>query len=80
VQKAYDQGDLPCCKGRNFDISKASSAAAQTTLCGRNAVQVTPPSGLRIDFASIADKIKERRPRRAEVQRVHAKAQITPTS
>lgn len=58
VQAAYDQGDCPCCKGRRFDYLEGKFGSSATTLCGRNAVQVTPPAGARIDFAAIADKVR----------------------
>ncbi len=58
VQKAYDQGDCPCCKRRQFEYLEGKFGSSATTLCGRNAVQVTPPPGARIDFAAIADKLK----------------------
>lgn len=58
VQKAYDEGDCPCCKGRQFEYLAGRLAGSATTLCGRNAVQVTPPAGGRVDFAAIAEKLK----------------------
>jgi adenylyltransferase/sulfurtransferase len=58
VQKAYDEGDCPCCKGGQFPYLEGQFGSSATTLCGRNAVQVTPPAGQRIDFAVIADKIR----------------------
>jgi molybdopterin-synthase adenylyltransferase len=58
VQKAYDKGECPCCKQRNFEYLEGRFGSSATTLCGRNAVQVTPPPGAKIDFASIADKVR----------------------
>jgi len=58
VQKAYDQGDCPCCKGRVFEYLEGRFGSSATTLCGRNAVQVTPPAGAKIDFPTIADKLR----------------------
>lgn len=58
VQKAYDKGECPCCKGRKFQYLEGQFASSATTLCGRNAVQVTPPGGVKIDFAVIADKLR----------------------
>jgi molybdopterin/thiamine biosynthesis adenylyltransferase len=50
VQKAYEMGDCPCCKRRNFEFLDGKFGSSATTLCGRNAVQVNPPSGLKIEF------------------------------
>ncbi len=58
VQKAYQGGDCPCCKRKEFEYLEGKFGSSATTLCGRNAVQVTPPAGTRIDFAAIAEKIK----------------------
>lgn len=58
VQKAYDQGDCPCCKRKNFEFLEGKFGSSATTLCGRNAVQVTPPGGAKVDFATIAAKLK----------------------
>lgn len=58
VQRAYDEGDCPCCRRQQFDFLEGRFGSSATTLCGRNAVQVTPPNGLKIDFPTIADKIR----------------------
>ncbi len=58
VQKARDLGDCPCCKRKNFEFLEGKFAGSATTLCGRNAVQVSPPPGLKIDFPTIAEKVK----------------------
>ncbi|GMV97838.1 MAG: ThiF family adenylyltransferase [Phycisphaerae bacterium] len=58
VQKAYDQGDCPCCKQKRFEYLEGRFGSSATTLCGRNAVQITPPGGLKVDFRTIAEKMK----------------------
>lgn len=58
VQKAYEMGDCPCCKRRNFEFLDGKFGSSATTLCGRNAVQVNPPPGLKIEFPVIADKMR----------------------
>lgn len=58
VQKAYDEGDCPCCKRRRFEYLDGHFGSSAMTLCGRDAVQVAPPAGLRIDFAVIAEKMR----------------------
>ena len=42
VQKAYEQGDCPCCKGGRFEWLEGKVASRTVTLCGRNAVQIYP--------------------------------------
>ncbi len=59
VQKAYQMGNCPCCKQKNFEFLEGKFGSSATTLCGRNAVQVTPPEGIRIDFPTIAQKVKD---------------------
>lgn len=58
VQTAYDAGDCSCCKQKRFDYLEGKFGSSATTLCGRNAVQVTPPAGMTIDFAAIAGKMR----------------------
>jgi len=58
VQKGYDQGECPGCKARSFEYLEGRFGSSATTLCGRNAVQVTPPPGAKIDFPTIADKLR----------------------
>ncbi len=41
VQSAYDDGDCPCCKRSEFPYLDGQRAAQATTLCGRDAVQIT---------------------------------------
>ena len=57
MQAAYEQGDCPCCKHATFDFLSGEHTSTTTTLCGRNAVQVLPPIGSRVDFRQIAERI-----------------------
>lgn len=41
VQRAYDIGECEACKKRNFEFLEGKYASSTTTLCGRNAVQLT---------------------------------------
>ena len=41
VQKAYEDGDCPCCKHGRFDYLDGQLGSGTTTLCGRDAVQLT---------------------------------------
>jgi molybdopterin/thiamine biosynthesis adenylyltransferase len=58
VQRAYDEGDCSCCKQQLFDYLDGRLGSTATTLCGRDAVQVSPPEGFVADFAAIAAKLK----------------------
>ena len=58
VQKAYQLGDCSCCKKREFPYLDGEFGSSATSLCGRNAVQITPAGGAKVDFAVIAEKIK----------------------
>ncbi len=56
VQSAYDDGDCPCCKKREFDYLSGKLGSAAAALCGRNAVQVSAIG--EVDLAAIAEKLR----------------------
>jgi len=58
VQGAYDNGDCPSCKRGLYDYLKGKMSGITTTLCGRDAVQVHPGSGRKVDLYSVAKKLK----------------------
>lgn len=45
VASAYDHGDCPCCKQHRFDYLEGRLGSGATTLCGREAVQLTHKQG-----------------------------------
>jgi adenylyltransferase/sulfurtransferase len=51
------QADCPCCVQRRFDYLEARSTSQTTSLCGRNAVQVSPGHPLRLDLAEIGQRL-----------------------
>ena len=57
VQRAYDAGNCPCCHQNRLDFLEGGAGSKTTTLCGRNAVQITPAAGHQVDFQQIADKL-----------------------
>lgn len=57
VQRAYDEGDCRCCKHGQFDFLAGGQVAGTATLCGRQAVQVTPPPGTSVDLAALAARL-----------------------
>ncbi len=40
VSNAYEKGDCPCCKRRQFDYLEGKTGSTAATLCGQNAVQL----------------------------------------
>lgn len=56
---AFKSGQCPCCGRGEFDYLEGTSGSITTSLCGRNAVQITPDEasdGL-IDLAALADRL-----------------------
>jgi len=41
VGRAWEDGDCPCCKRRNFEFLEGRAGSSATTLCGQDAVQLT---------------------------------------
>jgi adenylyltransferase/sulfurtransferase len=59
VKRAYDVGDCKCCKHRDFEFLDGKFGASTTTLCGRNAVQLTQKQGGdKLDFSEIARRLE----------------------
>ena len=64
VAKAYDVGDCRCCKHRTFEFLDGKFGSSTTTLCGRNAVQITnkpgsgPSAAGKLDFAEIGKRLE----------------------
>lgn len=58
VARAYDVGDCVCCKHRQFEFLDGRFGSSTTTLCGRNAVQLThKQNGAKLDFGDIAKRL-----------------------
>jgi acyl-CoA synthetase (AMP-forming)/AMP-acid ligase II len=51
--------DCPCCQKRNFEWLEGAQGSQTTSLCGRNAVQITPTSAVagQVDLAEIAARL-----------------------
>lgn len=59
VARAYDVGDCQCCKHRNFEFLEGKFGSSTTTLCGRNAVQLTQKQTAgKLNFDEIASRLK----------------------
>ena len=54
-----DATDCPTCKGRKFEFLTGEQAPKTTTLCGRNAVQITRPDRVKLDFAELAKRFEK---------------------
>lgn len=50
--------DCPCCKHRRFEWLEGEHGAHTTSLCGRNAVQVTHRSASQLNFADLARNLE----------------------
>jgi hypothetical protein len=59
VRRAYEQGDCPCCKRRNFEYLDGKRGSGAAALCGRDAVQLThkQTSGALLDFEELAARL-----------------------
>jgi molybdopterin/thiamine biosynthesis adenylyltransferase len=51
--------DCPACGRKDFEFLRARGGQLATTLCGRNAVQITPANPHEIDFAELASQLRE---------------------
>ena len=58
VASAREKGDCPCCKRHEFPYLSGERASATTTLCGRDAVQISPSVSEPVDFAALAKKLE----------------------
>jgi molybdopterin/thiamine biosynthesis adenylyltransferase len=49
--------DCPCCGLRRFEFLEAKATSRTTSLCGRNAVQVSPAQPLRLDLTELGRRL-----------------------
>jgi adenylyltransferase/sulfurtransferase len=59
VEGLRGQGDCRVCEQGLYDFLNARAGQLATTLCGRNAVQITPAAGAQIDFADLAEQLRD---------------------
>lgn len=78
VQQAYDSGDCPCCRHQVFEFLEGKYGTTATSLCGRNAVQITPPTALEMDFARISAKLQKITQAEPKFNEFMLKAQVGP--
>jgi len=58
VKKAREIADCPCCKHQQFEFLSGKFGSSTTSLCGRNAVQINIPGGVKVDFDQIAANLR----------------------
>ena len=61
VAKAKAIADCPCCKHRNYEFLSGKFASSTTSLCGRNAVQISRSgggAGDKVEFERIAANLR----------------------
>src|SRR5262249_57666847 len=52
------KGECPCCARRNFEWLDGAHGTQTTTLCGRNAVQVSHRAAGKLDFDQLAGVLR----------------------
>lgn len=58
ISKLRDSVDCPCCKRRQFDWLEGKEGAHTTSLCGRNAVQISHRSATSLRLADVAAQLE----------------------
>lgn len=59
VKRAYDVGNCICCKRHDYEFLNGKFGSSTTTLCGRNAVQLSQKlAGNKLDFEEIAGRLR----------------------
>jgi molybdopterin-synthase adenylyltransferase len=51
--------DCPCCKHKKFEWLEGQQGSQTTSLCGRNAVQISQRNASRLNFDEMARHLKE---------------------
>jgi molybdopterin/thiamine biosynthesis adenylyltransferase len=76
IAGAYDSAECPCCKQRRFDYLEGRLGSGATTLCGRNAVQLTHrQSDVKLDLEQLAARLGAHGPVKAN--RFMVRADVT---
>jgi molybdopterin-synthase adenylyltransferase len=58
IARAREVANCPCCKQRNFEFLEGQGASTTTGLCGRNAVQINPRNGSKLDLQEMANRLQ----------------------
>jgi adenylyltransferase/sulfurtransferase len=51
--------DCPACQQGRYDFLSARGGQLVTTLCGRNAVQISPSTAVQVDFTELAERMRD---------------------
>lgn len=54
-----DKSDCPVCGRGEYEFLRGAARQVTTTLCGRNAVQIAKSGAANVDFATLADRLKQ---------------------
>jgi hypothetical protein len=58
VARRTGERPCPCCVERQFSYLDAAPESHATTLCGRNAVQITPRAGAKLSLPQLAERLR----------------------
>lgn len=58
-QAAYEPGTCPCCGHGDYTYLGGGATSLTTTLCGRAAVQLSPPTPAHVDLAHVAASLPQ---------------------
>ncbi len=58
IARLLEKRDCPCCKQRKFEWLEGEHGTQTTSLCGRNAVQVSQKRSSKLDFDSLAKQLQ----------------------
>ncbi|GMV80153.1 MAG: hypothetical protein AMXMBFR7_13370 [Planctomycetota bacterium] len=58
IARAREVADCPCCKRRHFEFLEGQGASNTTSLCGRNAVQINPRGGVKVNLDELAGQLR----------------------
>jgi adenylyltransferase/sulfurtransferase len=58
VTRRTEEPGCPCCVRREFSFLEASSASHTTSLCGRDAVQITPAGSATLSLPRLAERLR----------------------
>ncbi len=57
AERVQRRPSCPCCGERRFEYLEARATSQTTTLCGRNAVQVSPGQAVKLDLAQLGRRL-----------------------
>ena len=58
ISHIRDEADCPVCKRKDYEYLDGKFASSTTTLCGRNAVQISIPNSGKMNFEQLAAKLQ----------------------